>query len=362
MRILFVSAPLLGHLNPMVPFIQATQDAGHEVRVATGGDALNGLPDGIASTDVAPGFDFGRIARKVMLRHPLIARAEMNGTGGTRGVSLLFGAANDEIAERTVAAARSFRPDLIVHEPLAVAGAAAAADRGVPSVVHGNSLFDDAELTRVTSAALNSETATPALVLTLAPRSVVGERDGILMRPLPYSGSGELPDWLRESASDRPRILVSRSTVAGPSGGDHMRAVVDAAEGVDAEIVLVRPSDKIKALPKNVRTVGRIPLADAIPHATAIVHHGGASTILDALGAGVPQLVVPGPGDRRRNAELIAARGAGLAVPAKKITAADLIALVGDTKLRDAAGQVSAEIAGMPAPADRVADVVAVAR
>ena len=40
MRILFVSAPLLGHLNPMVPFIQATQDAGHEVRVATGGDAL----------------------------------------------------------------------------------------------------------------------------------------------------------------------------------------------------------------------------------------------------------------------------------------------------------------------------------
>ena len=166
------------------------------------------------------------------------------------------------------------------------------------------------------------------------------------------------PDWLRDG---RPRILVSRSTVGGPGGGDHMRAVVDAAEGVDAEIVLVRPSDKIKTLPKNVRTVGRIPLADAIPHATAIVHHGGASTILDALGAGIPQLVVPGPGDRRRNAELIAARGAGLAVPAKKITAADLIALVGDTTLRAAAREVSAEIASMPAPADRVADVVAVA-
>jgi UDP:flavonoid glycosyltransferase YjiC (YdhE family) len=360
MRILFVSAPLLGHLNPMVPFIQATQDAGHEVRVATGGDALKGLPDGLASFDIAPGFDFGRIARKIMLRHPLIARAEMNGTGGTRGVALLFGAANDVFTSRAVAAARTFRPDVIVHEPLAVAGAAAAADRGVPAVVHGNSLFDDAELVRVTSAALRTETVTPSLVLTLAPRSVVGEREGILMRPLPYSGSGELPDWLRDG---RPRILVSRSTVAGPGGGgDHMRAVVDAAEGVDVEIVLVRPSEKIKTLPKNVRTVGRIPLADAIPHATAIIHHGGASTILDALGAGVPQLVVPGPGDRRRNAELIAARGAGLAVPAKKITTADLIALVDDSNLRDAAREVSEEIAGMPSPADRVADVVAVAR
>lgn len=358
MRILFVSAPLLGHLNPMVPFIRATQDAGHEVRVATGGDALDGLPAGVASFNIAPGFDFGRIARKVMLRHPLIARAEMSGTGGTRGVALLFGAVNDELTLRAVAAARSFRPDVIVHEPLAVAGAVAAADRGVPAVVHGNSLFDDAELVRVTSAALKRETVAPALVLTIAPRSIVGEREGMLMRPLPYSGGGEFPDWLRDG---RPRILVSRSTVGGPGGGDHMRAVVDAAEGVDAEIVLVRPSDKIKMLPKNVRTVGRIPLADAIPHATAIVHHGGASTILDALGAGIPQLVVPGPGDRRRNAELIAARGAGLAVPAKKITAADLIALVGDTTLRDAAREVSAEIASMPAPADRVADVVAVA-
>jgi UDP:flavonoid glycosyltransferase YjiC (YdhE family) len=362
MRILFVSAPLFGHLNSLVPLIQATRNAGHEVAVATGADAVNGLPTDIEAIDIAPGFDFGRIARKLMLRHPLVARAELNGTGGLRGVSLLFGAANEQMADAAIGAARAWQPDVVVHEPLAVAGAVAAAAVDVPAVIHGNSLFDDAELTRAVSAALpNRKAQDTALTLTIAPPSVVGQREGLLMRPVPYSGQGELPAWLTED-NGRPRIMVSRSTVAGPGGGNHMKAVVDVAAGVDADIVLVRPSDKITNVPGNVRTTNHIPLADAIPYAAAIVHHGGAGTVLDAVAAGVPQLVVPGPGDRRRNAELIAARGAGLAVPTKQITAAHLNALVTDARLGDNAREVAQEIAAMPAPEERVADVIAAGR
>ncbi|MBM0259845.1 hypothetical protein JNW89_27280, partial [Micromonospora sp. 4G55] len=39
--------------------------------------------------DVAPGFDLGRIALPIMLRHPLIARRELAGTAGTRGAPAL---------------------------------------------------------------------------------------------------------------------------------------------------------------------------------------------------------------------------------------------------------------------------------
>jgi UDP:flavonoid glycosyltransferase YjiC (YdhE family) len=50
----------------------------------------------------------------------------------------------------------------------------------------------------------------------------------------------------------------------------------------------------------------------------------------------------------------VAARGAGIAVDAGGVTAADLRRLTGDPALAAAARAVAAEIAVMPAPADLV--------
>jgi UDP:flavonoid glycosyltransferase YjiC (YdhE family) len=364
-RVLVVSAPLLGHLLPIVPLARALAAGGHEVLLASGGDALTGPDPGLPTADVAPGFRFDRIARRIMLRHPLIARAELAGTGGTRGVSLLFGAVNDELADGVVALADRWSPDLVVYEPLAAAGALAAARLGVPAVRHENSLFDGAELVRGTASRLVATfrrhgvdtLPADAAVLAVAPPSVVGGRTGWPLRCVPYSGAGTLPDWLRERPG-RPRIVVSRSTVPGPGGGGLMDAVVAAADAVDAEFVLVRPDrsgTRRDTLPANVRTVDWVPLADLLPTCAGVVHHGGAGTVLGALASGVPQLVVPGPGDRRHNAQLIADRGAGLARSAKAITAADLTRLVTDPEIAAVATQVREEIAAMPAP-ERLVD------
>src|SRR5204862_1486432 len=83
---------------------------------------------------------------------------------------------------------------------------------------------------------------------------------------------------------------------------------------------------------------------------SAGVHPGGPGTALGALDAGLPQLVVPGLADRRYNAEVVAARGAGLAMRAAHITADHLNRLVTDPMLAAAAGEVRDEIAAMPAP------------
>jgi UDP:flavonoid glycosyltransferase YjiC (YdhE family) len=149
-------------------------------------------------------------------------------------------------------------------------------------------------------------------------------------------------------------VLVSR-TVDSPAGGGFMHAVVAAATGLDAEFVLVWPDRTIarmQKLPHNVRTVEWIPLNHALPGATAIVHHGGAGTVLAALGAGIPQLMVPGAGDRRTNAALVAKRGAGLAATAREITADLLQRLITDGSLRTTAAEVRDEMAAMPAPKD----------
>ncbi len=76
-------------------------------------------------------------------------------------------------------------------------------------------------------------------------------------------------------------------------------------------------------------------------------------SVFGAFAAGLPELVTPGPGDRKFNAEQVAARGAGLAVAAKRITAADLVRLIIDDGLT--AAEVRAEMNAMPAPAELVA-------
>ena len=89
MRVLVVSAPLIGHVAPLLPLAAALRDAGHEVLVATAADGLRAVRPGLPARDVAPAFDFGRIARRVLLRHPLTARAELAAppAPGARGCS-----------------------------------------------------------------------------------------------------------------------------------------------------------------------------------------------------------------------------------------------------------------------------------
>jgi len=111
MRVLVVSAPLFGHVFPLVPMARALADAGHEVLIATGGEALKVREVGLPVEDIAPSFSMGPIAARTLLRHPIIAKAELAGEAGTRGVALLFGALNEQIADRVVAAAERWRPD-----------------------------------------------------------------------------------------------------------------------------------------------------------------------------------------------------------------------------------------------------------
>jgi UDP:flavonoid glycosyltransferase YjiC (YdhE family) len=76
--------------------------------------------------------------------------------------------------------------------------------------------------------------------------------------------------------------------------------------------------------------------------------------LLTALAAGVPQIVVRGSGDRRVNAEVLAARGAGIAADHSDFSPALLERLVGDASLTAAAREVAAEMAAMPHPSEVV--------
>ncbi|ANZ38058.1 hypothetical protein BBK82_20335 [Lentzea guizhouensis] len=347
MRVLVVAAPLLGHVFPLLPLALALREAGHDVVVATGGEALKAGESGLPVEDVVPpGVHFGRIAAKIMLTHPLVARAEMAGSGKLDFVSRLFSVFNNAMTEPLQALAARWRPDVVLHEPLAAAGSALDA----PSVVHDVSLFDGLALTAAVSDRMKAETHAPTTVIRTAPASIAEFSSGWPMRFVPHSGSGEVPGWLAEP-SGTPRILVSRSTAPGPGATRMMAAVTKAAAHVDAEFVLIRP-DRTDGLPDNVRTTGWVPIPAVLPFCDGIIHHGGAGTLLAALAAGVPQLVEPGPGDRTVHATAVAERGAGLKASARDITPELLTDLITTPKLQAAACEVREEMAKMPAPAD----------
>ncbi|GGU51349.1 glycosyltransferase [Lentzea flava] len=347
MRVLVVAAPLLGHVFPLMPLALALRDNGHDVVVATGGEALRVSDSGLPVEDVVPAnVRFGPIALRIMVMHPLVAKREMEGSGRLDFVSRMFGTVGDAMTEPLRALAARWKPDVVVHEPLAVAGSAL----GVPSIVHDVSVFDGLELTRAVGARMKAEVRSPATVLRTSPRSLGEFPGGQPMRFVAYSGDGEVPRWLAEPAG-KPRILVSRSTAPGPGAGRMMAAVVKAAEHVDAEFVLVRP-ERAEGLPDNVKTVGWVPIPRVLPFCDGIVHHGGAGTLLGALAAGVPQLVEPGPGDRATHAKAVMRRGAGLAATPKAVTPELLTRLIEDSGLQRAAAEVRDEIAAMPAPSD----------
>lgn len=362
MRVLVVSAPLSGHLLPLVPLARALADEGHEILVATAADAADAASGlGLPVEDVAPGFDLSGIVRGVALRHPLTARAEL-AASGTKGHSALFGSINAKLVDAVREVTERFRPDVVVTEPLAVAGQIAAASHGVPAVRHETTLFDGAALVDATAGPASRRLAfdrlpAPAAVIQVLPPSVVGPREGWPMR-YEAAAAAPLPSWLTETPV-LPRILVTRSTVAGPGNGDLMKALVGVAGTIEAEFVLVRPEPGLPPeLPDNVRTIGWVSLDAVLPTCTGIVHHGGNATVLAALAAGVPQLVVPGPGDRRYNAERVAEIGAGLSAPARGPSAAHLLRLITDDELRRVAVGIQDQMADRPSP-EEVASRVA---
>ena len=116
MRIMFVAAPLQGHVLPLIPLAAACRDAGHDVTVASGGFPPDVL--GLRTADIGASFSLPRSAIRVALRHPRVARAEMRGTAGHAMVGELFGRANLALVGPLLAVAAKERPDLIVYESL----------------------------------------------------------------------------------------------------------------------------------------------------------------------------------------------------------------------------------------------------
>ena len=116
--------------------------------------------------------------------------------------------------------------------------------------------------------------------------------------------------------------IVFTSGTAPLDGSDFFPAACKACEILNWPGVLLTEQEKQlrNPLPRMVRHVRYAPLAELLPPAAAIVHHGGIGTAARALKAGIPQLVRPTGFDQYNNASHLARLGVAKSIARREFT------------------------------------------
>jgi MGT family glycosyltransferase len=160
------------------------------------------------------------------------------------------------------------------------------------------------------------------------------------------------PGWAgswTSPAGDEPLVLVAFSSTFQDQLGCLRRIV--AALGTLPVRALVTTGPALDAgdidPPPNVVVVASAPHAEVLREAAAVVTHGGHGTVIKALAAGVPPVILPHGRDQADNAVRVTARGAGLAVKRTAKPAAIAAAVreaVQDPSYRERAERLGAAI------------------
>ena len=153
-------------------------------------------------------------------------------------------------------------------------------------------------------------------------------------------------------------------------GHDFFAAAASACQRLQRRgILLTRyPEQLPDALPPGVLHVGYAPFSQLLPHAAALVHHGGIGTTSQSLAAGVAQLVMPMAHDQFDNAQHVRQLGVGDWLPRRRFTAARVAArlqhLLTDSGVaqatRAAASQLKQTPDGCAAAADAIESLMRV--
>ncbi|CAL9338540.1 Elloramycin glycosyltransferase ElmGT [Streptomyces sp. enrichment culture] len=371
MRILFTGPAAAGHLFPMIPTAQALRAAGHEVLFASG-QPLDRLREaGFPIVEIGDGRTLREVFEQVTGEEVQYVAHDRTPEQILDQAARGFALAARPTVDGLLAAAEGWGADLLVYDSFQASAPLVAAKLKIPSVIQNFGPSSGLDMVARIAAhfteayeAHGVDGPAEALPLNVVPASLGGDPDGLRMRYIPYNGGGTVPAELL-SRGTRPRIAVTLGTVLTELDG--VRAIVrlmEAAASVDADFLLaVGDADltPLGTLPDNVRPLPWVPLAELLTAADALVHHGGSGTMLTALQAGLPQLLLPQGADHFVNADALTATGAALRSTSESVDAALLARLTGDPALREAAAALRAENAALPAPAAIVPDLEALA-
>ena len=371
MRVLFTTTGGAGHVGPLVPFARALLGEGHEVLVAvrrsnTGAVLAAGLP--VREVGDAPEAAVAAVFASVQGLGFDEANERVGAElfAGLHGVAALPG---------VQAAIEEWRPDVLVHESAELAGPLAAERAGLPRARVSLTLAWSEE--RFLPAAGHAMAPTRAALGLPADPELAWMRDGpvLSLTPLAFEDpaapgpahtqrfredeepAGALPaHWW--PGQDGPLVYVTFGSVAPTMPyfpGVYLDAIAAlAALPVRVLLTVGRAADPaaLGPLPPNVHVERWVPQSDVVPHAAAMVCHGGFGTVRGALAAGLPLVVVPLFADQPYNARRVASLGAGIELeggPAAVAGVGDAVRRVlADPSYAAAAADIAADVRALP--------------
>jgi MGT family glycosyltransferase len=148
----------------------------------------------------------------------------------------------------------------------------------------------------------------------------------------------------------RPLVLVGLSSTIMRQEGLLQRAADALGQAQVRGVVTTGPAVDPVAIsaPDNVTVTRWVRHADVLPHCSAVITHGGHGTVMKALIAGVPLIVVPLGRDQPDNAARVVHAGVGIRLR-KNATSSALRAAISrvteDPRYRAAARQMAARLA-----------------
>ncbi|MFF4402324.1 activator-dependent family glycosyltransferase [Streptomyces sp. NPDC001480] len=401
MRVLFAGLSEKSHLYTMVPLAWALVTAGHDVLMANSPSltpvataaGLVAAPvgnDHTLHTDMAGSRDsqdnevanWSRLGRGQVDWADLRARYEISVPWG-------FARYNDPVMDDMVALARDWRPDLVIRDPIAYAGAVAARACGAAQArllwcadVYGQARRTFVELARDVPEAertdplaewidkraapygvscdeelLNGQFTIDTLPPSLRPPS---DLEQLSMRYVPYNGAAVQWDWLREKPR-QPRVCVTLGrTNTEAYGGDYVPLddILTALGALDVDVVaalMPEQAEQLGELPPNVRAVSGIALNTLLPSCAAVVHHGGWGSFSTALVNGVPQLALStNVADQELRGRSLEKAGAGILVHHSDVDPGQVLVhtrmLLEEPSFAAAARRLRDEATAMPSP------------
>jgi len=190
------------------------------------------------------------------------------------------------------------------------------------------------------------------------------ERPAILRYTGPFVDAQLRPviDFQWERLDGRPLVYASLGTLQN-GAEDIFRTIAEACAGVYCQLVIslgggLDPG-RLGNLPGDPVVVHYAPQLEVIKRAAAVITHAGLNTTLESLAEGVPLVCLPLGNDQPGVAARVAAKGAGLVVPRRKLNVARLRsavrAVLEESKYRIAAQSVGVamrQIDGLEIAAD----------
>jgi UDP:flavonoid glycosyltransferase YjiC (YdhE family) len=389
-RYLFTTGAGYGHFHPLVPLARALEQAGHVVAFAVG-PSLKGMVEAAGFTFFSIGgikreddpeyqtFKAQQQAMPLSLESELFSYPRLFASVGTRLRT-----------PSLVDIAQAWQPDLLVREAAQYSAVIAAEHLGLPhvTVAFAAALKTMAYFEREVAEFLDPirrswalppdpTLAAPYRYLNLAysPPTFAMQEVGWpgvppISAPIPSTthfirpevfdnaGNESLPGWVAQLPA-RPTVYVTLGTEVNSEPELYpsvLQTIISGLRDLPVNLIVTLGRDKDPSdfglQPANVHIEPYIPQSLLLPRCDLMVMHGGSNSVLAALDAGIPMVVVPLIADQFFNADAAQRLQLGQVVTREKLTPDAIRAAVNDVLnnlvYRHNVEQLQAEMHSLP--------------